>query len=89
MHLHLVNSDEFVEHRALAFDVLSLKIVRCKIPSTVTLVSGDLLLNHTLTELELVDTVDETFLRDELARSIHRHALYGGCVVLARVEHIF
>lgn len=80
-----MNGDEFVEHLALVLDVPSLELV-CRTESiTVTLVLYDLLLNHTLTELKLIDAVDETFLRNKLAGGLHRHALDCGGAVFSRV----
>ena len=48
----------------------------------------NLLFNDALAEFELIDAVNEAFLRDKVANAVHWLALYGHGSVLARVEYI-
>ena len=53
-----------IEHVSLVFDKLLVKLMGLHQPATVKLVFDNLLLNHGLTEPELVDAVDEELLGD-------------------------
>ena len=48
----------------------------------------DLFFDDALTELVLVDAVDEVFFRDEVADTFHREAFDCGCAVLAHVDYV-
>lgn len=53
-----------IEHVSLVLDKLLVELVGLHQPTTVKLVFNDLLLNYSLAEPELVDTVNEELLRD-------------------------